>query len=38
MFFDKTLRNAGVYERMEGMGLKDGDTVSMEGMEFEYKD
>ena len=38
LFFDKTLRNSGVYERMEAMGLKDGDTVSMEGMEFEYKD
>lgn len=37
MFFDRTLRNAGVYARMEDMGVRDGDTVSMYDLEFEYR-
>ena len=38
MHFDKVLRDSGVYERMERMGVKDGDTVSMYDLMFEYKD
>ena len=38
MFFDRILRQAGVFERMEKMGVKDGDTVSMYDLMFEYKD
>lgn len=37
MYFDRTLRAAGVYERMEALGVRDGDSVSLGGMEFEYK-
>jgi GTP-binding protein len=36
MFFERVLRNAGVYKRLEGMGIKDGDTVSIYNLEFEY--
>lgn len=38
MYFDRTLRESGVYERLESMGIKDGDTVSIYGTEFEYKE
>ncbi|MCI8330169.1 MAG: GTPase ObgE [Oscillibacter sp.] len=37
MWFDRTLREAGVFERLESMGIQDGDTVSMDGFEFEYQ-
>jgi len=36
MFFERVLRNAGVYKRLEDMGIKDGDTVSIYNLEFEY--
>ncbi len=38
MFFDRILREAGVFKRMEEMGVKDGDTVSMYDLMFEYKE
>lgn len=38
MYFDKVLRESGVFERMEKLGVKDGDTVSMYDLMFEYKD
>ncbi len=38
MYFDRVLREAGVYKRMEELGVKDGDTVSMYDLMFEYKD
>ncbi len=38
MFFDRVLREAGVYKRMEEMGVRDGDTVSMYDLMFEYKE
>ena len=38
MYFDRILREAGVFERMEQMGVKDGDTVSMYDLMFEYKE
>ena len=37
MFFDKQLRESGLFARMEEMGVKDGDLVSMYGLEFEYQ-
>ncbi len=37
MFFDRVLREAGLFERMEAMGIKDGDTVSIYNLEFEYQ-
>jgi len=36
MYFERVLRNAGVYKRLEEMGIKDGDTVSIYNIEFEY--
>ena len=36
MFFDRVLRNTGVYGRLEDMGIKEGDTVSIYNLEFEY--
>ena len=37
MFFDRVLRDNGVYERMEALGIEDGDIISFCGMEFEYQ-
>ncbi len=37
MFFDKQLRECGLFERMEQMGVQDGDLVCMYGLEFEYQ-
>jgi len=37
MFFDRVLRNAGVFKRLEDLGIKDGDTVSIYNMEFDYE-
>ena len=36
MFFERVLRNEGVYKRLEDLGIKDGDTVSTYNLEFEY--
>ena len=36
MFFDRALRSAGVFSRLEEMGIQDGDTVSIYNLEFEY--
>jgi len=36
MYFERVLRNAGVYKRLEEMGIQDGDTVSIYNLEFEY--
>jgi GTP-binding protein len=35
-FFERQMREAGVYDRLEEMGISEGDTVSFCGMEFEY--
>lgn len=37
MHFDRTLRQAGVYDRLETLGINEGDTVSIYNLEFEYK-
>ena len=36
MFFDKALREAGVFDKLEEMGIKEGDTVDVEGYQFDY--
>ena len=36
MYLDRKLREAGVYARMEEMGLDDGDTISIAELFFEY--
>jgi len=36
MYFDRVLRNAGVFKMLEEAGVREGDTVSMYGLEFEY--
>ena len=38
MYFDRMMRKAGVYDRMEEMGVKNGDTVSIYDLMFEYHD
>ena len=37
MWFDKSLRESGLFQRLEEMGIQDGDTVSMYDFEFEYQ-
>ncbi len=36
-WFDKKMRDAGIYQQMEEAGVKDGDTVCLYDMEFEYR-
>ena len=36
-WFDRMLRESGLFERLEEMGIQDGDTVSMYNLEFEYQ-
>ena len=38
MYFDKTLRDSGIYDRMEKMGISDGDTVSIYDLMFDYRE
>lgn len=35
-YFDRVLKNKGIYSKLEEMGIKDGETVSIDGYEFEY--
>ena len=37
MFFDKSLRDSGLFQLLEEMGIEDGDTVSIYDIEFEYQ-
>ena len=37
MFFDRMLRKAGIYDRLEESGINEGDTVSVFDLEFEYR-
>ena len=36
MYFDRQLRQSGLFTRLEEMGIHDGDTVSIYDLEFEY--
>lgn len=38
MYFNRALRNSGVYGRLEEMGIQNGDTVSIYDLMFEYTD
>ena len=35
-YFQRVLKNKGVFDRLEQMGINDGDTVCIEDFEFEY--
>ena len=37
MWFDRILRESGLFRRLEEMGIRDGDTVSLYDWEFEYQ-
>lgn len=37
MFFDRSLRDAGIYDRLEALGIREGDTVSVYNLDFEYR-
>ena len=37
MWFEKMLETSGLYQRMEEMGIQDGDMVSMYDWEFQYR-
>ena len=37
MWFDKQLREAGLFQRLEDLGIQDGDIVSLYDWEFEYQ-
>ena len=37
MYFDRMLRESGLFDRMEESGVKDGDTIDIYGLEFEYQ-
>lgn len=36
-WLDRQLRQAGLFDKLEAMGIRDGDTVAMYGLEFEYE-
>ena len=36
-YFDLQLRKSGLYDRLEEMGIEDGDTVSIYDFEFDYE-
>ena len=36
-WFDRRLREAGVFQQMEDMGVRDGDLVCLYNLEFEYQ-
>ena len=36
MYMDRMLKNAGVYDRLEAMGVQEGDFVVIGDLEFEY--
>ena len=37
MFFDRQLRKCGLFDRLEEMGIQEGDTVSIYDIEFDYE-
>lgn len=36
MYFDRTMRQKGIYAKMESLGVSDGDTVNLYDFEFDY--
>ena len=37
MYFDHSLRAAGVFDWLEDLGVQEGDTISLYDLEFEYR-
>ncbi len=37
MYFDRQLRRSGLFDRLEELGIEDGDTVSIYDFEFDYE-
>ena len=37
MYFDRILHEYGVFERLENLGIREGDTVSIYELEFDYQ-
>jgi len=37
MYFERTLKNAGLYDRLETLGIQEGDTVCMGRLQFTYQ-
>ena len=37
MYFDRQLRRSGLFDKLEDMGIEDGDTVSIYDFEFDYE-
>lgn len=37
IIFDRQLRKCGLFDRLEGLGIRDGDTVSIYNWEFTYE-
>lgn len=35
-YLQRSLRNSGIIDRLEEMGIKEGDTVNIDGFEFDY--
>ena len=35
-FFQKTMENEGVFDKLREMGIEDGDTVKIYEIEFEF--
>ena len=35
-FFQNFLKNNGILEELEALGIQDGDTVRMYGLQFDY--
>ena len=36
MYFDKIIKDAGIYDKLEELGIGEGDTVDVEGYQFDY--
>ncbi len=36
MWYERQLREAGIFDRLEQLGIKEGDTVSIYDLEFDY--
>ncbi len=35
-YFQRVLQNSGIIEKLEEMGIQEGDTVNILGFEFDY--
>lgn len=38
MYFEKMLREKGIFDKMRALGIGDGDTVSLYELEFDFLD